>query len=124
MDSRIIRTILLARVVSGVVVTAQQDPIQNVTYEQILAGQKDPTRWLTFSGDYTGQRHSPLRQIPPQNVASLAPQWIFQTQTPAPGRGMETTPLVADGVIYVTGIANEAYAIDARTGRRIWAYKR
>ena len=52
-----------------------------MTAEQLLAGSADPTRWLIFAGDYTGQRHSPLTQVTPDNVNQLAPQWTFQTGT-------------------------------------------
>ena len=96
-----------------------------MTKEDLAAGLKDPTRWLTFSGDYTGQRHSPLKQITPQNVAGLVPQWVFQTDVPGfPGRGIETSPIVVDGVMYVTGNNNQAWALDARTARPIWSYRR
>ena len=83
------------------------------------------TNWTTFSGDYTGQRHSPLTQLTPKNVAGLVPQWVFQTDIPGlPGRGIENSPIVFDGVVYVTGNNNQAWAIDARTGRPIWKYRR
>ena len=95
-----------------------------VTAADIRAGLADPTRWLTFSGDYTGQRHSPLTQITPRNVASLSAQWTFQTGSFARGRGFETTPLALDGVLYVTGSNNYAWALDARTGRPFWEYRR
>ena len=97
---------------------------QGVTYEDILQGLEDPSRWLTFSGDYSGQRHSPLTQITPENVHRLSPQWTFQTGNLTRGRGFETTPLVLDGVLYVTGSNNYAWALDARTGRRFWQYRR
>ena len=95
-----------------------------VTYADILAGLEDPTRWLTYSGDYTGRRHSPLTQITPGNVHRLVPVWTFQTGTTTRGRGFETTPLVVDGVLYVTGSNNLAWALDARTGRPFWQYRR
>ena len=95
-----------------------------ITYDDILQGLSDPSRWVTFSGDYTGQRHSPLTQITPENVHRLAPQWTFQTGNLTRGRGFETTPLVLDGVLYVTGSNNLAWAIDARSGRRFWQYRR
>lgn len=94
-----------------------------VSYEDIVAGFADPTRWLTFSGDYTGQRHSPLTEITPENVHDLAPVWTFQTGTLTRGRGFETTPLVFDDVLYVTGSNNYAWALDARTGRPFWEYR-
>ena len=95
-----------------------------VTYEDIRAGLSDPTRWLTYSGDYSGRRHSPLTQITPENVHRLVPVWTFQTGTDTRGRGFETTPLVLDGVLYVTGSNNFAWALDARTGRPFWQYRR
>ena len=92
-----------------------------VTPQMLLSGLKDPTRWLTYSGDYNGQRHSPLTQITPANVNQLAPQWTFQTGTLG---SFQTTPIVLDGVLYVTGFNNTAWAIDARSGRQIWRYRR
>jgi alcohol dehydrogenase (cytochrome c) len=97
-----------------------QRPSAGVTYEDLRQGLKDPTKWLTFSGDYTGQRHSPLTQVTPENVKQLATQWTFQTDT---GK-FEATPIVLDGVIAVTGANNLAWALDARTGRVIWRYRR
>src|SRR5215467_8471065 len=99
---------LLAIVLTGVSLAAQQN-----------------TNWTTFSGDNTGRRHSTLTQITPQNVSRLVPQWMFQTDVPGfPGRGLENSPLVVDGVAYVTGNNNQAWAIDARTGRPLWMYRR
>jgi alcohol dehydrogenase (cytochrome c) len=95
-----------------------------VTYDDLLAGFKDTASWLSYSGDYTGRRHSPLTQITPDNVARLSPRWTFQTEIAAPGRGFETTPLVIDGVVYATAVSNRAWAIDARTGRSLWRYAR
>ena len=60
-----------------------------VTTQDLLDGLKNPARWLQYSGDYTGQRHSPLTQITPQNVNRLTPQWTFQADTIATGRGFE-----------------------------------
>ena len=103
----------------------REGPTSGVTAADIAAGLADPTRWLTFSGDYSGARHSPLKQITPRNVASAqGPQWTFQSGTYARGRGFETTPLALDGVLYVTGPNGYAWAIDARTGRPFWEYRR
>ncbi len=92
-----------------------------ITNRDLLDGLKDPTRWLTYSGTYNGQRHSPLTQITPENVDRLAAQWTFQTGQLG---SFQTTPLVLDGVLYVTGFNNNAWAIDARSGRAIWRYRR
>ena len=97
-------------------------PRPNVAVQEILDGlPADGSRWLTFGGDYGNQRHSPLTQITPDNVARLGPRWTFQTATLG---NFETTPLLRDNVLYVTGPQNVAWAIDARTGRQIWRYRR
>jgi len=92
-----------------------------ITPQDLVDGLKDSSRWLTYSGDYSGQRHSPLTQITPDNVDRLSAQWTFQTGTLG---SFQTTPIVVDGVLYVTGFNNTAWAIDARTGRQIWRYRR
>ena len=96
-------------------------PSSLITNRDLLDGLKDPTRWLTYSGTYDGQRHSPLTQITPENVDRLTAQWTFQTGQLG---SFQTTPIVIDGVLYVTGFNNNAWAIDARSGRTIWRYRR
>src|ERR1700722_8613286 len=75
--------------------------------------------WLTYSGDYAAHRHSPLTQITRDNAASLAPKWVYHVEN---ATHLEATPLVYDGIMYVTN-SNEVHALDARTGRRIWMYR-
>ena len=80
-----------------------------------------PSAVADLSGAYDGSRFSPLDQINRTNVNRLALQWVFQTRV----RGShETTPLVIDGVMYLTTPQNHAYAIDVRTGRPLWHYER
>jgi alcohol dehydrogenase (cytochrome c) len=95
-----------------------------VTTQDLLDGLKNPARWLTYSGDYTGRRHSPLKQITTDNAHRLAAQWTFQAEGMVIGRGFESTPLMMDGVLYITGNNNLAWAVDARSGRQIWRYRR
>jgi alcohol dehydrogenase (cytochrome c) len=99
-------------------------PLVSITSQDHLDGFKNPARWLMYSGDYTGRRHSPLAQITPGNVARLAAQWAFQADSMVAGRGFEGTPLMLDGVLYVTGNNNTAWAIDVRTGAQLWRYRR
>jgi len=80
-----------------------------------------PGAWPTYDGNQSGNRFSPLIQIDPGNVARLAPKWMFTL--PGAPRALEVTPVVVDGVMYVTSV-NEAYALDARSGREIWHYSR
>jgi glucose dehydrogenase len=71
--------------------------------------------WPTYNGHMSGNRFSPLDQINTSTVERLAPKWMFTIQnTP---RALQVTPLVIDGVMYVTSV-NEAFALDARVGRR------
>jgi alcohol dehydrogenase (cytochrome c) len=84
-------------------------------------GLTNPQRWLTYSGDYTGRRHSPLTQITPANVANLQPEWTFTTGERAL---LEATPLVLDGMLYFSGMRNSVWAIDGRSGKPLWTYER
>ena len=63
------------------VALAAQTGTPLITSQDLLDGLKDPTRWLTYGGDYNSQRHSPLTQITPENVNQLTAQWTFQTGT-------------------------------------------
>lgn len=92
-----------------------------VTYQRLLNATQEPQSWLTYSGDYAGLRHSLLKQINAANVRHLGMQWAFQLGTTGQ---LETTPLVIDGIMYATGPGSRAYALDPRTGRRIWRYER
>jgi alcohol dehydrogenase (cytochrome c) len=94
---------------------------QNISTKDLADGLANSSRWLTHSGDYTGARFSPLTQITPANVGQLTAQWTFQTNVV---NKFEATPIVLDGVLYVTGPLNHAWAIDARSGRQIWHYQR
>ena len=87
-----------------------------VRFEDILKGPGE--NWLTYSGSYNGWRYAPGRQITPENAGSLVPKWIYHVPD---ARAMQTTPIVYQGVMYVTN-GNNVYALDARVGRLIWKY--
>jgi alcohol dehydrogenase (cytochrome c) len=92
-----------------------------VTSDRLVNASAEPQQWLMYSGAYDGSRFSPLDQINRTNVQRLTLQWVFQTGV----RGRhETTPLVIDGVMYLTTPQNHAYAVDVRTGRPLWHYER
>ncbi len=76
--------------------------------------------WLSYNGDYTGARYSSLTQITPGNVARLTAQWVFHPRAVSP---LEVTPVVVAGVMFVTS-ANDAYALDAKTGKVLWHHMR
>jgi len=74
--------------------------------------------WPAYHGDYSGQRHSPLTQITPQNVGELSLAWAFQTgQT----QQIKASPIVVDGIIYFT-VPDNIWAVDTRSGHQIWHY--
>ena len=118
--ARVLQVTFAAVAVSWTLAAQAPAPAQ-VTAQDLRDGLKNPTRWLNYGGDYGNQRHSPLTQITPANVHRLTAQWQFQTDTLGK---FEATPLVLDGVVYVTGPLDTGWAIDARTGRQIWRYKR
>jgi alcohol dehydrogenase (cytochrome c) len=86
---------------------------------QLLA-QPVGKNWVSYNGDYTGRRYSSLQQINTANVAKLRAQWVFHLPN---SDNLEVTPVVVDGLMFVTS-ANDAYALDARTGRIVWHYAR
>jgi len=92
-----------------------------VTSEKLLKAADDGTTWLTYGRDYRSTRFSPLDQVNDKNVKKLVPKWTFQTGVLD---GFETTPLVVDGIMYITTPWNHAFAIDAKTGAEIWRYDR
>ena len=85
-----------------------------------LTAQPVGANWLSYNGDYSGRRFSNLAQITPENVSQLRAQWVFHVRETS---GLEVTPVVYDGVMFVTS-GNDAFALDARTGRTIWHYSR
>jgi alcohol dehydrogenase (cytochrome c) len=96
--------------------------VPSVSAEDIVNARKSPQNWLTYSGAYDGWRHSALNQINRSNVAQLRLLWIYQV--PDAGQRFETTPLVVDGVMYITTSKNGVAAIDAATGKELWTYSR
>ena len=95
--------------------------VSQVTSDRVQKASAEPQNWLTYSGNYAGWRYSTLDQVNLDNVGKLQAQWVFQSGV----QGLfETTPLVVDGVLYGTGPEDAAFALDARTGKPIWRYKR
>src|SRR5215472_17239425 len=92
-----------------------------VSYDRLLRSDNEPRNWLTYSGNYAGHRFSALTKLTPSNIARLKPAWVYQID----GRGrFETTPVVVDGVMYVTEPPTRVTALDARTGRPLWSWQR
>ena len=77
-----------------------------------------PDSWPTYHGDYSGRRHSALTQINQQNVGELGLAWAFQTNQPAQ---LKCSPLLVNGILYIS-VPNNVWAVDARSGQRLWHY--
>jgi len=90
-----------------------------VSFDRILAANREPNNWLTYSGTTLSQRHSLLDQITPANVKNLELQWVYQVKSL---EKFEATPLVVDGVMYTVQPPNDVMALDAATGRVYWIY--
>lgn len=95
------------------------------SYEQLLADEENGDDWLSYSGGYKSERFSPLAQISPANVSQLKVMWAYQMQAAGiAGAGLqETTPLVANGIMYLTEAPSSVTALDARTGNLLWHWK-
>ncbi len=90
-----------------------------MTPEQLLSPDTQPANWLSYSRDYSNQRHSPLDQINASNVGNLKLQWVWQARSL---EKFEATPLVVNGVLYTVQAPNDVVALDAVTGRIFWTY--
>jgi len=91
----------------------------DVTQTDLLRNELDDN-WATYNGDYSGRRFSSLAQITTSNVHQLTAQWVFHPRTVSP---LEVTPVVVAGIMFITS-ANDAYALDARTGKLLWHHAR
>jgi alcohol dehydrogenase (cytochrome c) len=119
--------------ISLVVLTllASRSPAQNdepaselvgaVDQKALLGADGNSANWLMYGRTYNAHRYSSLKQINKQNVKALVPVWTFQTGVLD---GFECTPLVIDGVMYITTPWNHAYAVDCKTGSQLWHYQK
>ena len=90
-----------------------------ITNQRLLDAGSDKTEWLMNGRTYAADRFSPLDQIDTGNVKKLAPAWIYQTGKAAT---FQATPLVADGVLYLSEPMSSVTALDAKTGAKLWHY--
>jgi alcohol dehydrogenase (cytochrome c) len=99
--------------------TAGQAMISPVTQDALNAAAKNSKNFLLTNGNYAQTRFYPAKQIGRDNVKNLHVAWIFQTDVK---ESLETSPIVVDGVMYVTTSFSHVYALDAKTGEQIWHY--
>ncbi len=100
--------------------TTKPAPVPTVTQEMLSGAATDTKNNLHTNLNYDQTRYYQGKQINKSNVGKLRPAWIFQTEVV---ESLETTPIVVDGVMYVTTSFNHVYAIDAKTGEQFWHYK-
>jgi alcohol dehydrogenase (cytochrome c) len=93
--------------------------LAQVSYQRLLKAESEPQNWLTYAGSYKSHRYSPLNQINKQNASQLKIAWAYQMQRAGV---VETAPLVADGVMYLTEPPSTVTALDVRSGRPLWSY--
>ncbi len=93
---------------------------EEIDSKRLIEAANEPENWMTYSGTYNAWRYSPLDQINRKNVDRLVPVWVFQTGIV--DGGFSCTPLVADGVMYITSPWNRVFALDAVTGKELWHY--
>jgi alcohol dehydrogenase (cytochrome c) len=91
-----------------------------VSAERLGDSAREPQNWLTYNGSYASTHHSTLNQLRPDNVARLELKWVWQANSL---EKLEATPLIVDGVMYLTDPPNDVVAVDARTGRAFWRYR-
>src|SRR5262245_2985550 len=94
---------------TAAVLLMRLDAVAQVRYERIVQAGSEPNSWLTYSGNYSSQRFSRLDEINSENVAQLKVAWVYQMRRPGL---VEATPLVADGVMYVTEPPSTVTALD------------
>ena len=109
--------IATGQVRSAEVETSSFEP---VTWERLVNAEEEPQNWLMYSGTFDSKRHSRLDQVHNRNVNRLELKWTYQLS--ALDRA-ETTPLVVDGVMFITEAPSNVLAVDAATGRPYWRYE-
>jgi alcohol dehydrogenase (cytochrome c) len=99
---------------------SQNAKATNVTQQMLDGAANDQNNFLHTNGDYTQKRYSPNKQITTGNVSKLRPAWIFQTEV---RESLETSPIIVNGVMFVTTSFSHVYALNATTGEELWHYK-
>jgi quinohemoprotein ethanol dehydrogenase len=98
---------------------SQASPTPRVVDDAALADEANGDNWLAFGRTYSEQRHSPLTQINDTTVSRLSPDWVMELPT---DRGLVSTPLVVDGVLYFIGSLNVVRAVNATSGALLWEF--
>ena len=111
--------LLLSVAIAGPEPACAAGPPANVDANRIVRADQDPADWLTYGRTYSEQRYSPLARITADHVKQLGLAWYADLDT---NRGQEATPLVIDGVMYVSTAWSMVKAFGAKTGALLWSY--
>lgn len=117
-----IRSLEVPADVENVEAAPTEAEIRAVPYEEIRDIREPASDWLTYSGSYASTRHSSLSQVNPGNVNQLAARWIYQF--PDNSNVVETSPIVRNGIMFVTLPYGRVMALDATNGNTLWTYQR
>lgn len=110
----------IATFLAFIVCTALAAHASDINDARMKAAAGDSASWLLHGRDYRNTRFAPQNQITAANVGKLVPKWIYQTGTAAT---FQTTPLVADGVMYLSAPFSHVMAVDAASGTELWRYE-
>ena len=111
----------LVAAIGGLAILLASHPVHaaGIDDARLKAAASEKDNWIIHGRDYTNQRFSPLDQINTKTVKRLVPKWIYQTGTAST---FQTTPLVADGVMYLSAPFSHVIAVDAASGAELWRY--
>jgi len=104
---------------NNLAVIAENSTFAQVNAERLENADAEPDQWMSYGRNYDEQRFSPLDQINTENVNELGLAWFADFDT---NRGQEATPLIIDGIIYVSTAWSKVYAYDALSGEELWFY--
>ncbi len=92
---------------------------QKVSTHELINADQNPKEWLTYGLNYAETRFSQLDKISEKNVDQLGLAWYYEMGA---DRGVESTPLISDGIMFLTGPWSKVFALDAKTGEEIWQF--
>ena len=97
----------------------KKEKIGNINTERIINANNEPQNWLSHGRDYHEQRYSPLNQVNLETINKLELEWSLDMGTK---RGLEATPIIDNGIMFVSSTWSVVHAVDAKTGKELWVY--
>src|SRR6185369_4030529 len=116
---RLLCALALALVAACQGPSSKASGVETVDQARLENADSEPGNWLSYGRTYSEQRYSPLTKVDAKNVGTLGVAWTYETRE---GRSAEASPIVVNGVMYVTSAWSTVYALDARTGKELWVF--